>query len=172
MCTYSDAFLQKITYSSYYKMNCAKGGVFTQLCGWIGSCHLWVGAISDTEYMNRTQVMKCQELFVKLQSQHTGIPFFNVLDRGYRISSLAWTHGKQVTMQPSFTSASQKFSSNQVLYSASVASDRSGNERAVNRLKMSHRLSRGIGKTERTDCIASLWLTWGFQVNFMFEAVL
>jgi hypothetical protein len=32
----SSALNQRITYSPYYGMNCAKGGVFIQLCGWLG----------------------------------------------------------------------------------------------------------------------------------------
>ena len=30
-----DADLQRLTYSKYYNRNVFKGGVFTQLCGWI-----------------------------------------------------------------------------------------------------------------------------------------
>ena len=47
----SDPQLQRITYSSYYSENCAKGGVFVQLCGWMGVHNLWVGASSDTLYI-------------------------------------------------------------------------------------------------------------------------
>ena len=31
---------QRLTYSAYYAANCAKGGVFLQLCGWLGVEHL------------------------------------------------------------------------------------------------------------------------------------
>ena len=41
----SSAMNQRLTYSSYYGMNCAKGGVFLQLCGWMGVEELWCGAI-------------------------------------------------------------------------------------------------------------------------------
>ena len=34
-----------------YAQNCAKGAVFIQPCGWMGTYHLWSGAVSDTEYM-------------------------------------------------------------------------------------------------------------------------
>ena len=34
---------QRLTYLSYYASNCAKGGVFLQLCGWTGVEHLWCG---------------------------------------------------------------------------------------------------------------------------------
>jgi hypothetical protein len=36
--------------SKYYAENCFKGGVFTQLCGWIGTAYLWTGAVSDTDF--------------------------------------------------------------------------------------------------------------------------
>jgi hypothetical protein len=42
---------QRITYSQYYGGNVAKGGVFIQPCGWIGTHELWTGGISDSEYM-------------------------------------------------------------------------------------------------------------------------
>ena len=38
---FTDADLQRITYSQYYGENCFKGGVFTQLCGWQGAANLW-----------------------------------------------------------------------------------------------------------------------------------
>ena len=47
---FSDADLNRFTYSVYYAMNCFKGGIFVQLCGWMGTAHLWVGAVSDTDY--------------------------------------------------------------------------------------------------------------------------
>ena len=37
---FSDADLQRLTYSKYYNGNVFKGGVFTQLCGWIGTADL------------------------------------------------------------------------------------------------------------------------------------
>lgn len=39
---------QRITYSSYYSSNCAKGRVHLQLGGWIGVAELWVGGTSDS----------------------------------------------------------------------------------------------------------------------------
>lgn len=37
---FSDANLQRLTYSKYYNQNCFKGGVFVQLCGWLGVAEL------------------------------------------------------------------------------------------------------------------------------------
>jgi hypothetical protein len=58
---------QRITYSPYYGMNCAKGGVFLQLCAWMGIEELWVAASSDSYYMeNADEILKQQEIFAKL----------------------------------------------------------------------------------------------------------
>lgn len=40
---FSDADLNRFTYSVYYAMNRLKGGIFVQLCGWMGAAHLWLG---------------------------------------------------------------------------------------------------------------------------------
>jgi hypothetical protein len=53
-----------------------------------------------------------------------------------------------------------------------VASDRSGNERAVNRLKSSWMLARGIHQKQDLSRFADLWIAYGFQCNFMFKPVL
>ena len=34
---FSDADLNRFTDSVYYAMNCSKGGIFVQLCGWMGA---------------------------------------------------------------------------------------------------------------------------------------
>ena len=49
---------QRLTYSMYYAANCAKGGVFLQLCGWMGVEHLWCGATSDTHYQEHTKIFE------------------------------------------------------------------------------------------------------------------
>ena len=50
---FSDADFNRMTYSKYYAMNCFKGGIFCQLCGWIGTADLWTVAVSDTDYNRR-----------------------------------------------------------------------------------------------------------------------
>ncbi len=52
--SFSDANIQRLTYSKHYKQNCFKGGVFIQLLGWIGVGELWPGAVSDSDY-NRSE---------------------------------------------------------------------------------------------------------------------
>ena len=57
----SDSEEQRITYSHYYGGNVGKGGVFLQLCGWIGVEHLWVGTTSDTHYQENSGILKKTE---------------------------------------------------------------------------------------------------------------
>ena len=59
----SDANMQRLTYSAYYGQNCAKGGVFVQLCGWGGANNLWAGATSDTHYLNKSGILENQHEF-------------------------------------------------------------------------------------------------------------
>ena len=56
---------QRMTYSSYYGGNVGKGGVFLQLCGWLGVEHLWVGATSDTYYQERSGIPKSRRVCKK-----------------------------------------------------------------------------------------------------------
>jgi hypothetical protein len=162
--------LQRITYSSYYKGNVGKGAVFIQLCGWLGTHELFPGAISDSEYMRKTGILEMQQQF---QINDGGIPFTNVLDRGYRVSRAAWRHG-QFVLQPVFASSDKKFSGTEVLLSASIAADRSANERAVRVSKLSSYIKRGTMAHNNKDLerLSDVWLAWSWQANFMFKPVL
>ncbi len=53
-----NALLQRLTYSAYYAGNVAKGGVFLQLCGWLGTHELYPGAMSDSGYLNETGIFE------------------------------------------------------------------------------------------------------------------
>jgi hypothetical protein len=75
-------------------------------------------------------------------------------------------------LQPFFAKSDQKFSSREVLLSGAVASDRSANERAVNRMKASGMIARGIHQCQDLSQAAYLWEAWGFQYNFMCNPVL
>ena len=82
---FSDADLNRFTYSVYYAMNCFKGGIFVQLCGWMGTAHLWVGAVSDTDYNKRAGYMEEQEQFaegdlVLINGVLTLLAFLNIYD--------------------------------------------------------------------------------------------
>ena len=67
---------------------------------------------------------------VDLEMNNTSEPFVNVVDRGYRCTQAAWKAG-QFILQPTFCKSDRKFGDKETLMAASVAADRSGNERAV-----------------------------------------
>ena len=98
--------------------------------------------------------------------------FTNIFDKGYRVNLAAWRAGKQRVIQPIFARSDRKFSGMETLVSGSVASDRSGNERAVNRAKKSNILKRGLKAAGCPKRINNVWLSWSFQSNFMYKAVL
>ena len=154
-------------------MNCAKGGVFLQLCGWMGVEELWCGATSDSFYMENTGILKRQKDFAEDDLvDEKYIPFLIILDKGYRIIRAAWRAGMQKCFQPKFATSDEQFSSDDMLFSASVAADRSGNERAVRRAKLSSTLKRGLKPNGNPARLNKLWEAWSFQVNFMFGSVL
>jgi hypothetical protein len=169
----SSALNQRITYSAYYGMNCAKGGVFLQLCGWLGVEELWVGAVSDSMYMDQTSILKDQHNFAQNDLiNNKYIPFSNILDKGYRITRICWREGEQECIQPCFASSDRKFTSSEMLVSATVAADRSGNERAVKICKGSAYLKRGLKPSGCPKRLNNVWMAWSFQANFMYDSVL
>ena len=124
----SDANLQRLTYSQYYAGNVAKGGVFVQLCGWLGAWELWLGGVSDTDYLERSGVLSFQKQFQELDTTETSsISFTNILDKGYRSVLPAWASGGQKFLQPVFAKSDRQFSCQEVLESGEVAADRSAN---------------------------------------------
>jgi hypothetical protein len=165
---FTDALLQRLTYSSYYAGNVAKGGIFVQLCGWLGTWEFYPGAMSDSKYMNETGILELQKIFA---DNDGGLPFTNILDRGYRSTRAAWRQG-QFVLQPTFAKSDKKFSTRDVLRAASVAADRSGNERAVRVSKMSAYVKRGTQQHKNIVRLCDAWLAWSFQANFMFEPIL
>jgi hypothetical protein len=177
---FSDADLNRLTYSKYYNQNCFKGGVFIQLCGWLGTAELWPGAVSDSDYNKREGYLKRQEAFanhdlVELEAgsgEYRVLPFTNVYDKGYRAKAVAWKAGRQHVLQPDWAESDKHFSRGQTLRSASIATDRAGNERGVNVCKRSWFVSRGFTPSMHPTLISNAWATWSFQSNFMFSPVL
>lgn len=168
----SAAHAESLTYSMYYGTNCAKGGVGIQKCGYIVNRELWTAA-SDTYYQTECGVFSDQESFQNEDLiEGKVLPFLNVLDKGYRVTAHAFRAGGQLVQQPHFTNAMQDFSTEETLGTAEVASNRSGNERAVNRIKTSKYISNGIEKGGSFVRMNKVWLAYGFQVNFMFAPVL
>jgi len=177
---FTDADLQRLTYSKYYAENCLKGGVFTQPCGWIGTAELWPGAVSDSDYNKREGYLERQRLFAEKDFveiiEGSGncevLPFTNVYDKGYRAKMVAWKCGKQLVLQPEWAESDKHFSRKQTMLSASVATDRAGNERGVNVSKRSWFVERGLTPNMSPQLINDAWTTWSFQSNFMFDPVL
>ena len=169
----SGADEQRLTYSVYYSGNCAKGGVFLQLCGWLGVEDLWVGATSDSHYQDKTNIFKKQESFAN-DDLVEGIvkAFWNMLDKGYRVNVPAWRAGKQMVIQPTFANSDRKFYGRETIHTADVATSRSGNECGVNRTKLSGYIKRGIRQGASPTTMNNTWLAWSFQTNFMYRAVL
>ena len=83
----------------------------------------------------------------------------------------AWKVGKQYVYQPTFAGGTKKFTGNQTLRSGATAAARSGNERAVKIIKLSHYLKNGLRPSESVVDLCDVWFAWGFLVNFMYEGV-
>ena len=123
-----DATTQSNIYSSYYNGNVVKGGIFLQLQDWIGEHKFWMGAVSDVEYFHRSGILEQQNAFVGY-----GTEFVNLLDQGYQAECVAMHEVNQIILQSAFVPIDQKFNNEEVVLSAVVASDCSGNKRAVKR---------------------------------------
>ena len=163
----SDALLQRITYSSYYKGNVAKGGVFVQLCGWLGTHELYPGARTDMDYFGKKEILELQKEF---QDADGGTPFLNILDQGYQAACIAWRSG-QFVLQPTFAKSDAKFSTADTLRSASIAADRSGNERSLRMSKMSSYVKRGTDTHKGIIRLCDAWHAWSWKANFMLKPV-
>jgi hypothetical protein len=171
--TSSCADAQRKTYSAYYGGNVAKGAVGLQLCGWMRSEELWMGAVSDSEYFVRSGLLKTQTQFIEdCDATKKDHQWLNILDKGYRVTTAAWRNGKQFILQPAFAKSDRKFKGVETIRSAAVASDRGANERAVRIAKLSGYIKAGLGVNERVERYADAWLVWSFQTNFMYEPVL
>ena len=171
----ADADMNSATWNTYYNMCCAKGGVFTQLCGWEGTLELYIDATGDSDYIRKTKILEEQRDFMDADKQIDGsiVPFINVFDKGYRVLLDCFSQGRQLCWQPAFARSDQRYRSHDVLHTATVAYTRSGNERSVRHMKRSGLIKRGLTESNSMDLntLADLWLAWGFQVNFMYSPV-
>jgi hypothetical protein len=169
----ADAEAHRNTYSAYYGGNVGKGAVFIQPCGWMGTHELWMGAVSDTEYMLQSKVFDQQEIFIKQRDPlYSHILWLNMLDRGYRnLGDYAWNKGGQMIVQPNFARSDGRFTSYDTLQSASVAAICAGNELAVKNIKASKYISTGLQSNESCKRVCEVWLCWGFQINYMYKPV-
>lgn len=164
--------LNAATWSQYYASNTCKGGVAIQDDGWIRSFEPYVGAISDSLYVEKTKILSLQQKFSN-EDTSSNIPFTNIFDKGYRLTLKCMENGGQLVWQPMFARSDRRYGSFGVNLSAVVASTRSGNERAVKMMKHSWFLKRGYVNAQNFDLslLADVWLAWGFLVNFKYSPV-
>ena len=85
---------------------------------------------------------------------------------------MAWQHGREEVKQPVFAQIDRKFRGVETLMSASIATDRSGNERAVKISKLSGLPQKVLSCTGCPKRLDDIWLVWSFQKNFMYKPVL
>jgi len=168
----SDPDLQRALYSSYYASCVAKGGVSLQLCGWTVTWDLITGGIDDSAYVKKVGILEKQQKFFE-NDRTCSNPFTNMFDRGYRLILEALLYGKQLSVQPLFAQSDKKFGSDNVIYSAGIATTRSGNERSVRQVKTtSWLIKRGCTfQNWDLEMLSDIWLAWGFQINFMYSPV-
>lgn len=163
---------QRDTYSKYYAGNCFKGGIFIQLCGWMGNYDLWGGNVSDTKYNNDAGYLQDQAVFQRHDLVDGAVvPWTNVFDKGYRARAACLRAEGQLTSQPEYAKSDQRFKGSETMYSASIASDRGSNERGVNVSKRSGMIKRGFQANMDAKLFQDVWIAWGFQVNFMYNPV-
>jgi hypothetical protein len=127
----------------------------------------WLGAISDTEYLERCGLLEAQKQFQQKDTS-SNLPFTSWT----RATEASYLPGGQLLLQPFFAKSDRKFSSEEVLQSAAVASDRSANERAVRVLKRSGVFMDGIHQSQNLEMMDDMRLAWGYQSNFMYKPVL
>lgn len=169
----SSADAKRTTYSAYHGGNVCNGCVFLQLCGQLGVEHLWVGATSDLHYQEYSGIFKEQEQFAMCDLvDGVLLPFMRIFDKGYQVNLMAWRHGRQEVKQPVFAHSNRKSRGLETLISASISTDRSGNERAVKISNLSGLLQRGLSCTGCPKRLDNVWLVWSFQKKIMYKPVL
>ena len=95
------------------------------------------------------------------------VVFLIILDKGYRITQIAYKHGEQLVLQPDLRRSDRAFTRLETIGSACIATHRSGNERQVNRSKLSEEVRRGLAQNGDFVRLDDAWLAWNFRVNFM-----
>jgi hypothetical protein len=113
-----------------------------------------------------------QQLFIDVYDVDSkDYQWINILDKGYRVVEAAWREGRQFVLQPTFAKADKKFTSNETIRSATVASDRGGNEHAVRLAKLCGFFQHGLDPHQNINLLCDVWLGWGFICNFIYCSV-
>ena len=112
---FAKASLHRATYSQYYGMNCAKGGVGVQLCGWVTAERAWTGAVEDGTYHSKAGYTEAQKEFQEADLvDGKVIKFHNILDRGYRGNATAFRQD-QLCLQPPSARSDRRFTGKQTI---------------------------------------------------------
>ena len=83
-----------------------------------------------------------------------------------------WLEGKQQTLQPPLSKSDQRFRDQTTVYAATVAHNRSGNERAMNMCKRSRMMKCGFYLGMNPNRFNYVCSVWAFGANFMCKPVL
>jgi hypothetical protein len=141
----------------------------------MGSHEVWSGGVSDTHYMQHSEVFKSFNEYLltsPFEDDATrDIHFTLMLDRGYRVTIKAHNEGGHYVLQPIFSDVDRQFTTEETHISSTVATDRSGNERAVKYLKHSDHITKGLRGNACSNRLSNTGLGWGYQVNFMYLSV-
>ena len=83
---------------------------------------LWMGAVSNTQYLSDSGIVEWQNEFAEsnlLDQKY--VPFINVTeDKGYWCSTAAWRCEKQFLLMPTFAKSDQIFTSEHILTSVVI----------------------------------------------------
>ena len=162
----SSGDLNRALHNQYYNMCCAKAGVAVQLCCWIFGLPLVTGHSDDDRQIDDTRILEMQKQFTE-NDLSSNIAFLNVFDKGYHKLLEALRHG-QLCLRPQ--DANDHFTGDKVLRTGCIAVVRSGNERGVNRCKMSWFIKRGCRDHQwDIDFLCDVWEAFTFRVNFMYD---
>ena len=110
-------------------------------------------------------------MFVQDDLVFKNIVFTNITDKGFRNTADCFRAGGQKLLQPPFMKSDKRFTTEQTVEAAAIATIRSANERAVNRIKECEYIKKGLCEAENVERIAMAYLTFGFMTNFMFYPV-
>jgi hypothetical protein len=97
-----------------------------QLSGWIATEDLFLGAICDTDYIERSEILKKQQTYISKYDPNKPVPFTIICNRGFLITVTAFQHGGQLVIQPVFARKHERFTDHETKISAAIAKDRSG----------------------------------------------
>ena len=182
------AHVQRLTYSLYYSMCCGKMAIFIQRNGWLGTSEaVFTGGISDSSMMVSVDQDPIENMNHKDDEPHSVLgrqlhfqrndlvdgevkPAHNILDKGYKITQEAVRLDQHI-IQPNFMNAKKGFKGEDVLCTAEVASDRSGNERAVKIVKRSAYITDGIAANQLFARMEKVVKAFSCRCNFMFRPI-